>query len=54
MRYNKTANIVGIFATFRLDTHFCYEQNVRRFARGDCSSLMLIEYFKNVDKGFFF
>ena len=34
----KTASIVGIFATSRLVTHFCSGHNVRRFARGDCTS----------------
>ena len=37
MHYKKTANMVGIFATSRLVTHFFCGYNVRRFARGDCT-----------------
>ena len=36
MRYKFTANIVGIFTTFYLVTHFRCGLYVRRFARGDC------------------
>ena len=33
MHCKKTANILSIFATSRLVTHFCCGHNVRRFAR---------------------
>ena len=44
MFYQKTANIVAIFPTSRLVTHFCCGHNVRRFARGDCiKKLMFVK-----------
>ena len=40
MHYKKTSNLVFIFATSRLVTHFCCRQNMRSFANGECNSLV--------------
>ena len=55
MHYTRTASIVNIFAAFRLATlsrlvtHFCFGHNVRRSARGDCTTVCkLLSFYKYI------